>query len=92
MTYSFNTQAYPARQFPESPQLGFIAQEIESLQPELVYTDNEGYKGVSYAHVNVLLTAAVQEMQVKHETEMAELQQEVKELKNMVEALLKLKN
>lgn len=89
MTYSFDTAAYPARQFPDSPQLGFIAQEIESLQPELVYTDSEGYKGVSYAHVNVLLTAAMQEMQVKHEQEMAALKSEVRELKGLMEALLK---
>ena len=92
MTYTFNTAAFPARQFPDSPQLGFIAQEIESLQPELVYTDSEGYKGVSYAHVNVLLTAAMQEMQVKHDQEMTALKSEVKELKGLVEALLKLKN
>ena len=89
MTYTFNTAAFPARQFPASPQLGFIAQEIESLQPELVYTDSEGYKGVSYAHVNVLLTAAIQEMQVKHEQEIAALKSEVRELKGLVEALLK---
>lgn len=89
MTYTFDTAAIPTRQFPGSPQLGFIAQEIESLQPELVYTDSEGYKGVSYAHVNVLLTAAMQEMQVKHEQEMAALKSEVRELKSMVGALLK---
>ena len=89
MTYSFDTAKFPARQFPDSPQLGFIAQEIESLQPELVYTDSEGYKGVSYAHVNVLLTAAMQEMQVKHEQEMTALKSEVMELKGLVEALLK---
>ena len=89
MTYSFDTAAFPARQFPDSPQLGFIAQEVESLQPELVYTDSEGYKGVSYAHVNVLLTAALQEMQVKHEQEITALKSEVKELQGLVEALLK---
>jgi len=88
VTYSFLSADFPTRRLPTTPQVGFIAQEIETLQPELVFTDSGGYKGVSYSHVSVLLTSAMQELQVKHDREVAELRKEVAELKKMVELLM----
>lgn len=44
---------------PEGEQLGFLAQEVEKVLPELVKTDGEGKKGVSYISIVPLLTEAM---------------------------------
>lgn len=43
-------------------QYGFIAQEVEALLPEIVNTDNEGYKSIDYIKVIPFLTKAIQEL------------------------------
>ena len=35
---------FPDRAFTDEKQIGFSAQEIEKLFPEIVLTDNDGYK------------------------------------------------
>jgi peptidoglycan hydrolase CwlO-like protein len=48
-----------------SRHLGFIAQDVEKISPELVSTDGRGYKGLSYAMFTPLLVKAVQEQQAQ---------------------------
>ena len=43
--------------------MGFIAQDAEKIIPELVRTDDEGYKALSYERVTVLLVEALKEQQ-----------------------------
>lgn len=57
-------------------QVGFIAQEIEKVEPALVRTNEDGYKSVQYANVSALLVEAVKE-----------LKQENSELKKRIEVL-----
>ena len=42
-------------------QYGFIAQEVEKVLPDLVYTDKDGYKSVNYIEVIPFLTQKVKE-------------------------------
>lgn len=46
-----------------SLQVGVIAQEIETILPEVVSTDAEGYKSVDYSKLSALLIQAVKEQQ-----------------------------
>jgi len=71
------------RNFSEGNQLGVIAQEIEKIIPELVKTDDEGYKLVSYSKLSVVLIEAVKEQQAMIE----ELQQENSRLQNIEQRL-----
>jgi len=57
-------------------QIGFVAQEVESVIPELVTTDPNGFKSVKYANITAVLVEAVKEQQSQIET-----------LKKTVEAL-----
>ena len=59
-------------------QIGFIAQEVEEIVPEIVSTDQEGYKGIAYAKLTPILVKAIQEQQELIE----ELKAEIAELKN----------
>ncbi|MFA6416284.1 MAG: tail fiber domain-containing protein [Candidatus Paceibacterota bacterium] len=52
--------------------IGFIAQEVETLLPELVSEAN-GYKGLSYAEFSPLIVGAVQEQQKQIESIRAQL-------------------
>tara|TARA_B100000524_G_C23642475_1_gene367207 strand:- start:78 stop:1814 length:1737 start_codon:yes stop_codon:yes gene_type:complete len=62
----------------DNEEIGFIAQEIEQIVPELVKEDNsdEKYKSISYGNVTALLVEAIKE-----------LRQEVKDLKNEIQKL-----
>jgi len=52
----------------EKYDIGFIAQEIENIVPEVVFTDDSsGIKGVSYTHIIPLLTGAIKELNAKIE-------------------------
>ena len=44
-------------------QIGFIAQEVEKLLPEVVHTDNEGYKSIDYSKFSPFIIKAIQEQQ-----------------------------
>jgi hypothetical protein len=55
VTYNYKTS--------EKTSIGFIAQEVEQFVPEVVSTDIEGYKSVSYANMVALLTEAIKEQQ-----------------------------
>jgi cytoskeletal protein CcmA (bactofilin family) len=43
--------------------LGFIAQEVEPIIPEIVDTDGNGYKSLQYASLTPVLVGAIQEQQ-----------------------------
>ena len=66
---------------------GFIAQELEKVIPELVFTnDSDGYKGVNYAEMTSVLVEAVKEQQ----TEIDELKKIVQQQQTQISALLEL--
>jgi len=43
-------------------QIGFLAQQLETVFPELVATDSDGYKSVFYSQMTPILTKAIQEL------------------------------
>ncbi|HSR40280.1 MAG TPA: tail fiber domain-containing protein, partial [Phnomibacter sp.] len=47
----------------QSRQAGLIAQEVEKVLPEIVQTDEAGYKSVDYGKMNALLIQAIKEQQ-----------------------------
>ena len=47
----------------EKPQLGFLAQDMEKVIPDIVMSDNHGFKVVNYMALIPVLVKAVQELQ-----------------------------
>ena len=43
--------------------IGLIAQDVEKVLPEVISTDNKGYKSISYANLVAVLIEAVKEQQ-----------------------------
>ena len=60
------------------PQLGIIAQEVESVFPEAVSTDGKGYKSVAYGNLVAPLIEAVKELKAENES----LKRRLKALEN----------
>ncbi len=59
--YTFNWKADPERR----TDIGVIAQEVESIFPEIVFTNaTDGFKGVNYSRLSVLLLKGLQEQQM----------------------------
>ena len=46
----------------KSEQLGFIAQEVEKIFPELVHTNKDGYKGIQYSRFIPVLVESINQM------------------------------
>ena len=60
--YNWRTKEFPEKEFPAERQLGFIAQDIEALFPEVVLTDAHGYKSVDYGRLTPVLVEAIKEL------------------------------
>ena len=50
---------------PDVRKVGVIAQEVEAIVPELVKTDEEGIKSVSYGNITGLLIEAIKDLNKK---------------------------
>jgi len=65
ITFNFRTEEFPDRNFPNTTQAGVIAQEMETVLPHLVYTDNAGFKSVAYDRLGVYALAGIKELDAK---------------------------
>ncbi len=54
-------------------QIGFIAQDVEEIIPELVSTSERGMKGLSYGQITAVLAKAIQELKADNDAIRAEL-------------------
>jgi hypothetical protein len=65
VNFDWNKEAFPDRMFSDQKAIGFIAQEVEKVLPEVVQTEKtvEGYKAVQYDKVVALLVEAIKEQQ-----------------------------
>ena len=83
--FTWRTDAYPDRYFSDARELGFIAQEVERVFPELVATDRDGFKSVAYSKLTPLLVEAIKELQGELEAR----DRRLTSLEDKVEFLLK---
>ena len=65
-------------------QIGFLAQELEKLYPQLVKTDENGMKSVAYQNMVPILLQAIKEQ----EAAIKQQQKEIEELKKLFESKL----
>lgn len=78
--YNWRRDEFPNKNFPTGLQIGLIAQQIEKIAPQLVTTDNEGYKAVEYANMVAFLIEAIKEQQKIIDAQQKEIKNN--ELKN----------
>ena len=73
--------------FPKGRKVGFIAQEVARVLPEVVTTDENGYQSVEYANLTALLAGAIRELKAEQDAEIADLEAENDKLRLRLEAL-----
>ncbi len=78
VTYDWLKKEFPDRYFNDRKQIGIIAQELEKVYPELVNTDEKGYKSVDYSKMTPILVEAIKTQQVLIETQ----KKDIDDLKN----------
>jgi len=64
--YDWKRDEFPEKNFSQESQIGFIAQEIETVFPEMVLIDEKGYKSVDYARLTPVLVEAIKELSLKN--------------------------
>ena len=87
VNYYWKLEEYPDHNFSDKNQLGFIAQDLEKIYPEMVFTDEKGYKSIDYSRLTPVLVEAVKELAIKNDTQQTqinELKKEMMELKEMI--------
>jgi hypothetical protein len=67
VNYFWRKDEFPLNKFNNDKQIGFIAQEIEKIYPEVVSTDKEGYKSVDYSRLTPILVEAIKELSIELE-------------------------
>ena len=74
VTYDFDREKWTAKNFPEGKQIGFIAQEVERIFPELVLTDANGYKSVLYQNAVPILVEGMKAQQKQIDAQKREIE------------------
>ena len=65
-------------------QVGWIADQVMKVMPELVVPDDQGFKSVAYARAVSLVAAAVKELKMEFARDISQLRAEVEALKTLV--------
>lgn len=79
-TYDFKTEEFKSKNFEKGKQIGFIAQELQEVFPELVKEDKSGYLAVNYQGMVPVLLQALKEQNELNQSQ----QKQIEELKNLV--------
>ncbi len=82
--YYWRAAEFPERHFGNSRAYGLIAQDVEEVLPELVVTDEDGYKAVNYSKLPLLTIQAVKELKAENDS----LKDRVAELERLIKNLL----
>lgn len=84
VTYFWKQDEYPQKHFNDKKQIGVIAQDVEKKFPELVETDEQGFKSVNYPALVAPIIEAIKELKnmvVTYVAKLLGLESDVKKLK-----------
>lgn len=88
VNFFWRSTEFPNKHFGTKESFGLIAQDVEAVLPELVTTDEQGYKAVNYSKLPLLTVQAVKELKAENDdlkTRLGALEQLVKQLKEQAE-------
>ncbi len=81
VTYKYKKEEFPDMKFPDITQVGLIAQDVEKVFPQLVFTDDKGYKAVDYVKLIPLLIESLKEEHKQHKEDIKRLEKMIEDLK-----------
>ena len=86
VVYEWLDSKFPEMSFGKGGQIGVIAQEVEDIFPELVFTNEDGYKAVAYDKLSAVLIEAIKEQQKI----ISDQEDRIARLEAMMEKMLKI--
>ena len=92
VTFNWRAEEFPDKNFDNESHIGVIAQEVEKVFPQLVSNGDDGFKGVMYENFAPILIEAIKDLKAEKDelqTTVEKQQQQIDELKRLVEELLK---
>ncbi len=67
VNYRWRVEQYPDRKFDHNQHVGFIAQEVQEVIPEVVQKHSDGTLSVDYGRLTPLLVEAIKELKAENE-------------------------
>jgi hypothetical protein len=92
VSYLWKAEDRSRNGFGKDRDIGLIAQDVEAVIPELVYTDSKGYKSLSYDKLVPVLVEAIKEQQKTIEVQNVVMKELKGEMTVLRDELNKLKN
>jgi hypothetical protein len=73
VSFDWRRDEFPDRNFPTNRQIGFIAQEVETVLPEVVTKDLQGFYSLNYSEIVPVLVEAIKQQQKELESKGSEI-------------------
>ncbi len=92
--YDWKVEEFKENNFTKDRQIGFIAQEIEEIFPEMAQTDAKVYNSVDYGRLTPVLVEAIKELKTPNDelksknVELELISQKMEESLDKIDALL----
>ena len=93
VSYYFKKEEFKDKNFNDNKQVGLIAQEVEKIYPELVQTDEQGFKSIDYAKLTPILVEAIKELKTQNDAlkeDNIQLKTSVQKLDTSIQSIEKL--
>jgi hypothetical protein len=87
VSFEWDPQSDPKGNFRPGRQLGFLAQEVETVFPEAVMKDQEGNYHLAYTKLVPVLVEAIKEQAAKCEAQQRRMEQELAASREQVQRL-----
>jgi len=91
VAFEWNVAEYPEHRFAKGRQIGFLAQEVNDVVPEIVSKGKDGYYSVDYGRLAPVLVQAIQELQAinaSKDRELESLKSRLAVLESSIETLM----
>jgi len=88
--FDWNKDVVTSKKFDDKKNIGFIAQDVEEIIPEVVTTDENGDKSINYGNITSVLVEAIKEQQKQIEELKAQLgtkDEQINSLRTQVERI-----
>ena len=82
VSYNHRTDEFPF--LAAGNHIGFVADEVEEVMPEIVSSDDKGYKAIAYSRLTAMNTGAIQALHDKIDV----LEQQVRRLTEIIEKMV----
>jgi len=81
---AFGIRAHHQQKY-TGPQLGFIAQEVQKVLPEVVEENDKGLLQVSYGNITALIVEAIKELDKEQSGEIAKAEKKIELLEKKID-------